>query len=63
MYTQEEISKAIKTYKQLGLITATMIQLGYPSKQTLYNWLKNDELKSRLSHQEDTFIKEYGLNY
>jgi len=34
-----------------------MIQLGYPSKQTLYNWLKNDELKSRLSHQEDTFIK------
>lgn len=57
MYTQEEISKAIKTYKQLGLITATMIQLGYPSKQTLYNWLKNDELKSRLSHQEDTFIK------
>ena len=50
MDTQEEIFKAIKTNKQLGSNTTTMIQLGDPSQPALYNWLKHDELKPRLSN-------------
>lgn len=55
--TQEESFKTIKTIKQLGSITTTMIQLGGPSQPALYNWLKHDELTPRLSHQEGSFIK------
>lgn len=58
MYTQEEIFITIKTYKQLGSITATIIQLGNPSKPALFNWLKTDELEPSFSHQEGT-LKKY----
>lgn len=57
MDTQEEIFRVIKTVKPLGSIKATMIQLGFPSQPALCNRLKNDELKSRLRHQEVSTIK------
>lgn len=57
MDTQEDIFRVIKTVKPLGSIKATMIQLGYPSQPALCNRLKNDELKSRLRHQEGFTIK------
>lgn len=40
MYTKKQISEALEVFDRLGSITAVIRQRGYPSRTTLYNWLK-----------------------
>lgn len=40
MYTQKEIKKAIDTYLTIGSVKGTIRALGYPSRTTFHEWLK-----------------------
>ena len=42
-YNEEEISKAIELYKQLGSMPKVILTLGYPTRRCLYQWIKNYE--------------------
>jgi putative transposase len=46
MYSQEKISIALNLYHQFGSATKTVQVLGYPTRQALYQWIRN-EVKPR----------------
>ena len=47
MFTNQETENALKVYKELRSVTAVIHKLGYPTRETLYQWLleKNNPLK------------------
>ena len=42
MYSKEQRAKALRIYHQIGSVTDTVRQLGYPSRKHLYNWIRNE---------------------
>jgi hypothetical protein len=42
MYSQEKIDVALKFYHQCKSVTKTIQVLGYPTRRTLYTWIKNE---------------------
>lgn len=42
MYSKEQRAKALRIYHQIGSVTDTVRQLGYPSREHLYRWIRND---------------------
>ena len=42
MYSKEQRAKALRIYRQIGSVTDTVRQLGYPSRKHLYNWIRNE---------------------
>src|SRR5574344_1728712 len=38
-YTVQQLKVALKLYDKLKKVTATVRQLGYPAKHTLYEWI------------------------
>jgi putative transposase len=52
VFTKEEKAKALELYASTHSVKKTMIQLGYPSKSTLFKWLKerNTEPKSKRTY-------------
>ena len=42
MYSEEQKDRALRTYHHLGSVTATVRRLGYPSREHLYTWIRNE---------------------
>ena len=42
MYSKEQRAKALRIYHQIGAVTDTVRQLGYPSREHLYTWIRNE---------------------
>lgn len=42
MYSKEQRAKALRIYHQIGAVTDTVRQLGYPSREHLYRWIRNE---------------------
>ena len=42
MYSKEQKAKALRIYHQIGSVTDTVRQLGYPSIEHLYRWIRNE---------------------
>ena len=42
MYSKEQKTKALRVYHQIGSVTDTVRQLGYPSREHLYTWIRNE---------------------
>ena len=42
MYSKEQKAKALRIYHQIGSVTDTVRQLGYPSREHLYRWIRNE---------------------
>ena len=42
MYSKEQKAKALRIYHQIGSVTDTVRQLGYPSRKHLYSWIRNE---------------------
>lgn len=42
MYSKEQKAKALHIYHQIGSVTDTVRQLGYPSRKHLYTWIRNE---------------------
>lgn len=42
MYSAEKRKAALKYYHQCGSVTETVLQLGYPSRELFYKWLKKE---------------------
>lgn len=43
MYSQEKIDTALKVYHQCKSVCETIRVLGYPTRQALYTWIKNED--------------------
>ena len=41
MYTKEQKERALKEFERLGSVQATVTNLGYPSRHTLYVWYRD----------------------
>lgn len=42
MYSEEQRRKALRTYHRIRSVTDTVRQLGYPSREHLYTWIRNE---------------------
>lgn len=42
MYSQDKINIALQVYHQCGTVTETTRILGYPTRRTLYTWIRNE---------------------
>ena len=42
MYSKEQRAKSLRIYHQIGSVTDTVRQLGYPSREHLYRWIRNE---------------------
>lgn len=42
MYSQDKINIALKLYHQCGSVSETIRVLGYPTRQALYTWIRNE---------------------
>ena len=42
MYSEEQKERALRTYHHLGSATATVRRLGYPSRESMYEWIRNE---------------------
>ena len=42
MYSKEQRAKALCIYHRIGSVTDTVRQLGYPSREHLYTWIRNE---------------------
>lgn len=42
MYSEEQRRKALRTYHRIKSVTDTVRQLGYPSREHLYTWIRNE---------------------
>ena len=42
MYSEEQRRKALRTYHRIESVTDTVRQLGYPSREHLYTWIRNE---------------------
>lgn len=40
-YTEQEKERALALYDELGSIGKVINQLGYPTRQNMYTWIKN----------------------
>ena len=47
MYSKEQRAKALRIYHQIGYVTDTVSQLGYPSREHLYRWIRNEEKQKK----------------
>ena len=45
MYTREQKEKALAIYDTTQSITEVIRRLGYPSKQALYPWIANRDIR------------------
>lgn len=43
-YTEQEKERALALYDELGSIGKVINQLGYPTRQNMYTWIKSKEL-------------------
>ncbi len=43
MYSEEQRTKALHVFHQIGSVTDTVRRLGYPSREHLYTWIRNEE--------------------
>jgi len=43
MYSRKLVLKALRLYRKCGSVTKTIIILGYPSRESMYLWIKNSE--------------------
>ena len=42
MYSKEQRAKALCIYHRIGSFTDMVRQLGYPSREHLYTWIRNE---------------------
>ena len=42
MYSEEQKAKALCIYHRIGSVTDTVRRLGYPSREHLYTWIRNE---------------------
>ncbi len=42
MYSEEQRIKALRMYHRIGSVTDTVRRLGYPSREQLHAWIRND---------------------
>ena len=42
MYSEEQRVKALRMYHRIGSVTDTVRRLGYPSREQLHNWIRNE---------------------
>ncbi|HZJ90033.1 MAG TPA: helix-turn-helix domain-containing protein, partial [Oscillospiraceae bacterium] len=47
MFTKQEKEKALELYARTNSVKKTIIQLGYPTKSTLFNWIKERSAKPK----------------
>jgi len=43
MYSRKQVLKALRLYRKCGSVTKTIRILGYPSRESMYLWIKNSE--------------------
>ncbi len=75
MYSYEDRTRAVKLYIKLGKRTgATILQLGYPTKNSLKSWHREHEqghdfpagyvrLRSKYSYEQKRVAVEHYLNH
>ena len=58
MYSEEQKAKALCIYHRIGSVTDTVRRLGYPSREHLYTWIRNEgttkEKRKRLNLKNTT---------
>lgn len=42
MYSEEQRTKALHVFHQTGSVTDVVRRLGYPSREQLYTWIRNE---------------------
>ena len=42
MFTPEEKERALKLYEKLKSVKAVIHKLGYPTRETIYQWLREE---------------------
>lgn len=47
MYSKEQRAKMLCIYHNIGFVTDTVHKLGYPSREHLYTWIRNDGKKEK----------------
>ena len=52
-FTEEEKKKALQLYDETGSIAKVIHNLGYPSRQNMYTWIKNRNIEKK--HKEYSF--------
>ena len=62
MHSQDQIERALIEYDHRKSIAATIRYLGYPSRNTLYEWIKKREKKNCLSHPQCLVRKTLCIN-
>lgn len=65
MYTKEQQGRALKEFERLGSVQAAINLLGYPSKNTLYEWNKAMRANKQNNHgspDKPYIIKEKYIN-
>lgn len=43
IYSRKQVLKALRLYRKCGSVTKTIRILGYPSRESMYLWIKNSE--------------------
>ena len=54
-FTEEEKKKALQLYDETGSIAKVIHNLGYPSRQNMYTWIKNRNIEKK--HKEYSKIE------
>lgn len=49
-YTEQEKQQALALYDETGSIAKVIHQLGYPSRQNMYTWIKNRNIEKKKKH-------------
>ena len=44
-FSEEEKKKALQLYDETGSISKVIQNLGYPSRQNMYTWIKNRNIE------------------
>ena len=42
MYSEEQRTKALHVFHEIGSVTDTVRRFGYPSRKHLYTWIRNE---------------------
>ncbi len=59
MYTKEQQKRALKEFERLGSVQAVINLLGYPSRNTLYEW--NKAVRANKKNQHGSLDKPYEI--
>ncbi|KDE63154.1 helix-turn-helix domain-containing protein [Fusobacterium necrophorum] len=55
-YSKEQIKKALELYQQCKSVSETVRILGYPSREYLYKWIKNENILKKERKKLPIFI-------